>query len=168
MKLKLNEIIGIAFFIALGALLSMFKIILIPKILEIDFSSLALAGCSLVFGPMLSGIAGIIADNVKFFLNPTGAYMPLFALNEYLTGVIYGLFFYKKEITIPKVILARLVIVLLINICLTPLWLHLLYGKAYFVYVQARILKNIVMFPIDVFLLYSILKGIKRVFLIKK
>ncbi len=154
-------LVGTSMFVAMSAALSYFKIVLIPKTLEIGFSSLALAACAFTYGPVVGGLAGIICDNVKYFLNPSGPYMPLF---EFLTGFIYGLFFYKKKITLPRVILARLTIVLLINIVLTPLWLHLLYGKAYIVYVQARILKNILMFPFDVFLLYTVLKATKQAF----
>ena len=110
----------------------------------------------------MAGFAGIICDNIKYFLNPSGPYMPLFGLNEFLTGFIYGLFFYKKELTIKRVIAARLTVVLLINMLLTPLWLHMLYGNAFIVLVQARILKNILLFPIDVFLLYTVLKATKR------
>lgn len=161
---RVKTLVGTSMFVAMSAALSYFKIVLIPKTLEIGFSSLALAACAFTYGPVVGGLAGIICDNVKYFLNPSGPYMPLFGLNEFLTGFIYGLFFYKKKITLPRVILARLTIVLLINIVLTPLWLHLLYGKAYIVYVQARILKNILMFPFDVFLLYTVLKATKQAF----
>lgn len=161
---KVKNLVGTSLFIAMNAALGYAKIVVIPKILEINFSSLALAACAFTYGPVMAGLAGIICDNIKYFLNPTGAYMPLFGLNEFLTGFIYGLFFYKKNITLPRVILARLVIVLLINMLLTPLWLHLLYGNAFIVLVQARILKNILLFPIDVFLLYTVLKATKRTF----
>ena len=88
--------------------------------------------------------------------------MPLFALNEFLLGFIYGIFFYRKKITLKRVIVARIVVVVLINLTLTPLWLHLLYGKAYIFYVQVRILKNLLMLPFDVFLLYTVLKTVSK------
>lgn len=159
---KVKNLVGTSLFVAMNAALGYLKIVVVPKILEISFSSLALAACAYTYGPIMAGLAGIICDNVKYFLNPSGPYMPLFGLNEFLTGFIYGLFFYKKEITIPRVCIARLVIVLLINMVLTPLWLHILYGKAFIVLVQARILKNVLMYPIDVFLLYTVLKATKR------
>lgn len=159
---NVKTLVGTSLFVAMNAALGYFKIVVIPKMLEISFSSLALAACAFTYGPIMAGFAGIICDNIKYFLNPSGPYMPLFGLNEFLTGFIYGLFFYKKELTIKRVIAARLTVVLLINMLLTPLWLHMLYGNAFIVLVQARILKNILLFPIDVFLLYTVLKATKR------
>lgn len=159
---NVKVIVGTALFIAMNVVLGYAKIVIIPKTLEISFSTLALAACAFTYGPFMSGLAGIICDNIKYFLNPSGPYMPLFGINEILTGVIYGLFFYKKEITLKRVIFARLCVVLICNMLLTPLWLHMLYGDAFIVYFTARIVKNIVMFPIDVFLLYTVLKATKR------
>lgn len=159
---NLKNLVGTSMFVGINVILGFFKIVLIPRILEIQFSTLAHAACAFTYGPVMAGLSGILTDTIKYFMNPSGPYMPLFAINEFLTGFIYGLFFYKKKITWTRVILARLIVVLLLNITLTPLWLHLLYGDAYIVYVQARILKNIVMFPIDVLLLYSVLKAAER------
>lgn len=161
---QVKNLVGTALFVAIDVVLGSFgKIVVIPKTLEINFSSLALAGCAMTYGPVMAGIAGVICDTLKWLLNPTGPYMPLFALNEFLTGFIYGLFFYKKTLSMKRVMVARLSIVLLINMTLTPLWLSMLYGDAFIVYFTARIVKNIVMYPIDVFLLYSVLKAVKRI-----
>lgn len=159
---KVKVLVGTSMFIALNIILGFTKITLIPQVLEIQFSTLAHAACAYIYGPIMAGIAGIFTDTFKYLLNPSGAYMPLFALNEFLTGFIYGCFFYKKKITLTRAALARLVVVLLLNLTLTPLWLHLLYGKAFLFYVQIRIVKNLLMYPIDVFLLYTVLKATQR------
>ncbi len=159
---KIKNVVGCAMFVAMNVVLNFAKIILIPQTLEIQFSTLAHAACAYTYGPVMAGFAGILTDTIKYFLNPSGPYMPFFAINEFLTGFIYGCFFYKKKVTWTRVILARLIVVLLLNLTLTPLWLHMMYGKAFMVYVQMRIVKNIVMFPIDVFLLYSVLKATER------
>ena len=159
---KVYALVGTALFMGLNILIAEFKIVLIPKMLEVGFATLAFAACGYVYGPIMTGIAGVLCDGIKFFLNPSGAYMPLFAINEFLTGFIYGCFFYKKEIKLWRVITARLIIVILINLILTPLWLHILYGNSLWVLIQARLLKNIVKFPIDVFLVYTVLKSINR------
>ncbi|MGN1343233.1 MAG: folate family ECF transporter S component [Traorella sp.] len=159
---KVTNLVGTSMFVALNVILGYFKIVLVPNVLEIGFSTLAYAGCAYTYGPVMTGLAGILCDNIKYFLNPSGAYMPLFGLNEFLTGFIYGCFFYKKEIKLWRIICARLLVVVLVNIVLTPLWLHLLYGKAYLVLVQARLLKNVLLFPFDVCLLYIVLNATKR------
>ena len=155
-------IVGTSMFVALNCVLGYVKIVLVPNTLEIQFSTLAHAACAFTYGPVMAGFAGILTDTIKYFLNPSGPYMPFFAINEFLTGFIYGCFFYKKKITWPRVILARFIVVVLLNLTLTPLWLHMMYGKAFIVYVQMRLVKNLLMFPIDVFLLYSVLKAAER------
>lgn len=159
---KVPVIVGTSLFTALNCVLSYAKIIVIPKMLEIGFTSLAHAGCAYAYGPIMAGFAGILTDTIKYFLNPSGPYFPGFMINEFLTGFIYGCFFYKKKITLPRIVLARLSVVLLMNMVLTPIWLNILYGNPLQFVVQARIIKNVLMFPIDVFLLYTVLKATKR------
>ena len=109
---------------------------------------------------------GGIADIIKFIIKPTGPFFPGFTLNEMILGFVYGLIFYKKEIKLPKVIGARMIVTFGINLVLTPLWLSIMYGNAYKFMVPVRLIKNLVMIPVDVFLLYSVLrfaeKNLKR------
>lgn len=159
---KVPDLVGTALFTALNCVLGYGKIIIIPKMLEIGFTSLAHAACAFTYGPVMAGLAGILTDNIKYLLNPSGPYFPGFMINEFLTGFIYGCFFYKKKISLSRIILARLTVVLLINMVLTPIWLNMLYGNPLQFVVQARIVKNVLMFPIDVFLLYTVLKATQR------
>lgn len=148
----------------LNTLLGYFKIILIPKILTISFSSLAVAACAMFCGPLLTGTVGAIADILKYIIRPDGPFFPGFTINEFLTGLIYGYFFYKRtDISVKRCISARLVIVILINMLLTPLWLYILYGNSFWALVSARLVKNIVMFPIDVMLLYMVTQITSRI-----
>ena len=113
------------------------------------------------YGPICTGFAGVIADTLKYIIRPDGPYFPGFAVNEFLTGMIYGCFFYKKKITLPRVIIARACITVFINLILTSLWLNMMYQSPLFTMV--RLIKNVVMFPVDVALLYAALKGAERV-----
>ena len=160
---NIGSLVGTAMFVALNCVLGFAKIVLVPNTLEIQFSTLAHAACAYTYGPVMAGFAGILTDTIKYFLNPSGPYMPLYICDVFLFGMCdIKCFFYKKKITWPRVILARLIVVVLLNLTLTPLWLHMMYGKAFIVYVQMRIVKNILMFPFDVFLLYSVLKAAER------
>ena len=64
---------------------------------------------------------------------------------------------------VVRCVVARFVIVFLINLFLTPLWLYILYGNAFWAMVSARLLKNALMFPIDVALLYLVLTTTSKV-----
>lgn len=157
---RVTSITGCAMLTALNvAVGSMF--IPISPTLRIGFSSIFAGVSGMIYGPVITGIAGIIADSLKYIVRPDGSYFPGFAINEFLTGMIYGCFFYKKEITLIRVILARLCITVFINLILTSLWLNMMYQSPLFTTV--RLIKNVVMFPIDVALLYSALKAAQRI-----
>ena len=64
-----------------------------------------------------------------------------FVLNEFLLGFIYGCWFYRRKVTLARIFCACLTAVLVLNLCLTPLWLHIMYGNA-FVLSAARLLKT--------------------------
>ncbi len=131
--------------------------------LKIGFSGVFMGLSGLLVGPFLSGLGGIIADTLGYIVNPTGPYFPGFAINELVIGLIYGFMFYKqKEIKLSRVIIARLLHTILINILLTPIWLNILYGTTFFAI--PRLIKNIVLFPVDVFILYTVLNIGQKIF----
>lgn len=132
-------------------------VIPVSQILEIGFAFLAAGACAFLYGPWMAGLMGVVADTVGYFLRPNGAYFPGFTLNEFLLGVLYGCWLYKKPVTLWRTFCACLSAVLLINLCLTPLWLHLMYGNA-LVLTGMRLVKNAVKLPLDTALLYGLLK----------
>lgn len=157
---RVPSICGCAMLTALNVAVGTMFIPITPT-LRIGFSSIFAGVSGMYYGPLLTGFAGIIADTLKYILRPDGFYFPGFALNEFLTGMIYGSFFYKKKITLPRVILARLCITVFINLILTSLWLNIMYQSPLFT--SIRLIKNVVMFPVDVALLYAALKAAERV-----
>ena len=157
---KVSSLCGTAMLTALNVAVGSLSIPLTPT-LRIGFSSIPAAVCAMYYGPLCTGIAGVIADTLKYIIRPDGPYFPGFALNEFLVGFIYGCFFYKKKITLTRVILARACITILINLILTSLWLNIMYQNPLFTMV--RLIKNIVMFPLDAALLYAALKGAERI-----
>ncbi len=154
---KIRSLTGAALLAAMGPVMDMLTIN-INQYLEISFTSLIHAITGYLYGPVLAAFTGGIADIVKYIFKPTGFFFPGFTLNEILVGFVYGIIFYKKQVTLPRSITARLVMTLGINLTLTPLWLSIMYGEAFKVMVPVRLIKNMVMLPVDIFLLYSVLK----------
>lgn len=148
---------------AINTLIGAFKIT-ISQFLVISFSSLAVAPCAMFCGPLLTATVGAIADVLKYLIRPDGPFFPGFTINEFIIGLIYGFLFYKvSNITWKRCLVARILVVLLINMFLTPLWLHILYGNPLLVLVGARVVKNIVLLPFDTALLYFVVKTTKRI-----
>lgn len=75
-----------------------------------------------------------------------------------LAGVIYGSFYYRKPLSLGRVFAAHLVVSLVCNVLLNTLCLSLLYGKAFMVLLPPRVIKNLIMWPIDSLIFFHIAK----------
>lgn len=95
---------------------------------RISFSFIAVVINGALLGPFMAGLSGAVADIIGFIIKPTGPYFPGFTVSAILVGMVYGFFYYKKEITLPKIILASAIVTLGINLCLNTYWIHLLIG----------------------------------------
>lgn len=167
-ELKKTSTISITgMLVGISVVLSFLKIV-ISSLMQISFASLPIAAGGMLYGPTVGALMGVASDILGYFARPNGAFFPGFTLNALIIGLIYGFFFYKKPVTLKRVILASLTITIIINLILTPIWLSMMYGNAFGVLVAGRILKNVVMFPIDTALLMTVLKLVERINLNRK
>lgn len=157
---NVKSMTGGAMLTALGVILAFVRIV-VSNILEISFGFLALAVAGMLYGPVMGGIVGMIADVIGYFVKPNGPFFIGFTLSRFLSGFIFGLFLYKKKITLKRIIAASLTETVIINFILTPIWLNMMYGTQLFTMV--RIIKNIAMFPINVALLCLVCKTVETV-----
>lgn len=148
---------------ALNVILGMFDIPIIPQTLYLSFGFVSVSSMGYLCGPFVCGIAGAICDILKFLVNPQGAFFLGFTINELLAGIIYGAFLYHKKPNILRCLACKFTVNIAINVLLTPLWLHMMYGKAWVVYASTRILKNIVLLPIECLVMFYILKFVERI-----
>ncbi len=148
--------------VALDIVFSLFRITLSPT-LEISFAYLPLAIGGMLYGPVVGGVIGALADVLGYFLRPNGPFFPGFTLNALLSGAIYGFFLYRRPATLKRTAVVTAVITVVINLALNTLWLSIMYGKAFIVLLAARVVKNLVMYPIDTALLLVMLKALERI-----
>ena len=148
---------GAALLAGLHLVLNQFTLPLGPY-LEVGFDFLTISLTGFLYGPWVAGCTGIITDLLGHILHPTGPYFPGWTLSAILMGVLYGLFYYRRPVSLSRVTAARLVMVAVFNFFLTPLWLHLMYGEAFILLSSLRIIKNILKFPIDLGLEYFFLR----------
>ncbi len=73
-----------------------------------------------------------------------------------LAGILYGCMYYKKNITLGRVLAAKFIVMLLCNVILNTLCLSMLYGQGFLVLLPARLFKNLVMWPVDSVILFSV------------
>ncbi len=144
-------------FLALKMVLGTFSIRL-SNILSISFSFLAVVAAGVLFGPMVGGIFGAAGDILSYFLHPDGPFFLGFTLNAFLSGFLYGLILYKRPVKLWRAVFAKAVVTVLINFFLNPLWLSILYGKAFFAVMSVRWIAELIKFPVNTALLFFLLK----------
>lgn len=145
----MKTITYMSLFIALEVILTRFLAIQTP-IVRISFTFLPIALSAMLFGPLFGGIAAALADLVGMMLFPSGPFFPGFTLTAFLTGVIYGLFLYKKPATLVQISLAVIVVTVVITLGLDTVWLWLITGQGIWAILPVRIIKALIMAPIQV------------------
>ena len=141
----------------LGAVLGSLSIEL-GSTLRIGFSGIPNEIVHMLFGPVVGSVFAGTMDILKYLIKPTGAFFPGFTLIAMLAGLIYGSFYYKKELNFWRVLAAHITVALICNVLLNTWCLSILYGKAFAVLLPARLVKNAIMCPIDAFIFYHIAK----------
>lgn len=147
-----KKLVYMAMFIAITSILSRFVAIQLP-FLKITFSFIPIALSAMIFGPVYGGVVAGIEDLIGATLFPKGPFFPGFTLSAILVGVVYGLILYKKPKTTTRMIIANAIIAVVINIVLNTVWLVILYNKGFIALASTRIIKAIIMIPIEVFML---------------
>ncbi len=156
-----HVIVGVALFCGLQIVLNTFNVYLGPT-LRITFGFLATAASCYFYGPYPNILAAFFMDLIGYAMHPDGPYFPGYALNAMLMAFIFSSFFYQQKIKLWKIIAARALIVIINYMILNSLWLSMMYGDSFIVLFSARIVKNLLMFPIDAAMLYAILKICER------
>ena len=171
MKQSLNELKSIraltccGMMAALAIALNYVASIDLGQYIRIGFSGLPNQIVAYLFGPVTGAIFGGMLDIIKYLIKPTGPFFPGFTISAALGGLIYGLFLYRKKLSVWRVIGAQFFVKVFVNIGLNTLWLKLLYDKAVLAILPGRILSNAIMLPIDTFIMFIILKMIDRTIL---
>lgn len=154
-----RKMVFLGLFISLQVILTRFLGIETP-IIRVSFGFLPLALCGMLFGPLYGGICGAIADILGMLIFPKGAYFPGFTLSTALSGVIYGIFLYKRPKSMINIILAVFVTTIFINLGINTIWLSMITGKAVYVIIVPRIIKNLIEIPVKVLVIYMCWKSI--------
>ena len=158
-KFDVKKLIQISLLIAIEVILTRFCSIQTP-IVRIGFGFLPIAIIGMMYGPLSAGVAYSIGDLLGVALFPTGSFFPGFTITAFLTGIVYGVFLYNKPKTWPRIIGAVLTVCLVINLGLDTLWLSILMGKGYIALLPTRIMKAVLMIPVQTFIIGIIWKKV--------
>ena len=160
LKLDTKDITTIGILMGVHLIVSNFISINTPLI-KISFGFITLSIIGIIYGPLVTGIAAAICDIIGAMLFPIGNFFFGFTITAFLVGCAYG-FLKSYPLIIFRIILVVTFICVGLNIGLNTYWLSIIMGKAYAVLLPARILKNLIMIPIQVAGILAISKILNR------
>ena len=84
--------------------------------LGISLTYIFFAIISFIYGPIYGFLIGILSDTIGFIIRPSGYFFFGYTLQAALSGMIYGICLYKTKVNYGKVLLARVLINMLMNV----------------------------------------------------
>ncbi|MGN1445722.1 MAG: folate family ECF transporter S component [Eubacteriales bacterium] len=123
---------------------------------------------SLIYGPLMGLLVGAVSDTVGCPLHGFADYFFPFILTEMFSSFIFGLFFWRRPLGAGRALVAKFTVNLICNIILTSVlmkWYYYLYfgvekAEAYNLINMVRIVKNLVLFPVEAVLITVILSAL--------
>ena len=156
-----------AMIVALRAICKMLEIPLAPG-LNINVAGLFNSVGAMVYGPVVGLVGAIVSDPLGYLLHPDGPYFLPFMLVDMSSSFIFGLFFWKRPLTVGRTMGAKFAVNMVSNIVMTSFimkWYVAVFnlGFAYNLINLTRIAKNLVMFPIEAIFITVVLGALAPV-----
>lgn len=129
-KLDTKKLVSVSILIAINVILTR-HLSIQSDLFRLSFNFIPIALTSALYGPRVGGIASLAADTIGMVLFPYGSFFLGFSLSAFLTGYVFGLFFYEKEISFTRIVLASLAVAVGIGLGLNTLWVSILSGTNY-------------------------------------
>lgn len=159
---NVKNLVTVGLLITMGIVLNLFTIPITP-FMRLSLGFIVAAVIGMLFGPFVGGMSGGLSDIINYLIMPSGPYFPGLTLSGILAGVLYGIALYNKRITIVRCTAIICIITITIEILLNTYWLSLLYGKSFLVLFPLRAIKDAIMIPIKVGLMYFMLNLVKKI-----
>lgn len=151
---------------AVSIVLGMLAVFPTPSV-KVTFAFLPNEFVYYLFGPVLGAAYGAILDILTYIVKPMGAFFPGLTLSAVLTGLLYGIFLYKRPLSIRRIFVVNVISTVFISILLNTYWMSVLRGTSFMVELPFRAIKAIVMLPIETIMLYVLVKGVEATGILK-
>ena len=137
--------------------------------LQISFSFLPIMICAILLGPKYSTVVAALGDLIGALLWPFGAYFVGFTIVDAIVGLIYGLLLYNKKEgeffegknLIIRLIISSALVLWVVELPCISYMLYILYGKAFWIILSERLATKLIMFPIQIAIIYFLSNYIK-------
>lgn len=159
----LRKLVFCGLMAALAIILSATTTIKLGPYLRIGFSGYPNRIVEYLLGPVVGMLFGGVLDILKYFLSDgDGMFFFGYTLNAMLAGLIVGTLLYRKPLKLWRVVLAEFLLKMFINVCLGTLWSSMLYGYGFMAILPARLIKNLIQWPVDSAILFVLLQTVSK------
>ncbi len=148
---NVRTIVLTALLTAVGVVLELFtNFSLLGGALQLKFSFVPIAICGMILGPVPAMICAFLTDFLRATLFPSGAYLISLSFCQTVMGLIYGLFYYKRKITLKLITITTLTNFLITTFFLKSLALApIFYAGDFFLTLKLR-LWYIALLPVEI------------------
>ena len=164
---KKKKIVLTSVLLAILIVLSRFLSIKTP-LLRISFAFIPTCISAIWLGPKWTVLLNVLGDIIGATLFPIGPFFIGYTISTAIEGLIYGILLYQKEPVfynnkqfIIKVVLSVILVTLICNLGLNTFWIHITAKKAFIALLGGRIIKELIMIPIQISMIifiYNVLK----------
>jgi riboflavin transporter len=153
---RIFKLVLAGLFVAIDVIAAVFLTIPVNPYLKIGFTFLPVSLAGMMLGPWFGGAAAGVSDILQAFMVARGAPIPGITLDMFFSGALYGFLLYGKKPSIIRCLIAAAGSELLIGGLLTTFWLYLaMPGQTFFALFAARIIKALVMTPIETLMIFG-------------
>lgn len=156
-KLSSIQITLLGVMLGIRIILGFLPAIRFEPFVQMGFGFIGAGLSGILFGPWYAMIVGIANDIISALLMGKSFFFG-YTLSAALGGIIYGFGFWRQNITIKRVFIVVLIVTLFVNIGLGSLWVRMMTGKAWAVFMGVRVAKNAVSLFLNTLVLYLIFK----------
>ncbi len=145
-----KEISLLGMLIALNIIMAeVCKITILPRILELSLGFVPLALSGMLFGLVPTVTLAVVADIIGALLFNAGNFYFGYTLTAFMTGLFYGIFLHKKELSTLRIVICQLLVSLICYAFLNSLWaLNWVTKTAAEEYIGIRLLAQLGTFPV--------------------
>ena len=116
-----------------------------------------------MFGPAVGAVYGGVMDIIKFIMKPTGTFNLGYTAVAVLAGLTFGIILYKKPVSFMRIVFAQSLVKIFINAGLSTYLMAFERGEAFMALMPVRLVKNLIMIPLDSILLFVVLTALMKV-----
>ncbi|WP_057829551.1 folate family ECF transporter S component [Liquorilactobacillus cacaonum] len=167
-RLSTRNLVLMALLVALNIVVAKFLSFGIWSV-RISFTFVIVFFMSYWFGPLLGGIGAACADILgTLIFGGLGGYFVGFTISAFAGAFVYGVLFYQKDITVTRIVIAVLVNIFLVDALMNTYWVAILYHANFLTIFPMRFIKELLMVPVQIILLYLASKNKSLMLLAKR